>query len=206
MDFERAKQAQTYIHQQTAILVEEAYHNDKAIERQKKTIEGLQKQIEILAEHPTEVQFRGLLDKIDDLQAQVYKHREYGRLKDAAKMKVEEKWRSAEIQVERLLQATQDVDILRHEVTRLKELNETQAIAYQALERTIVMNKSTAGYIKDQIYNLETEQSLKKKIQGLDLALEDAMQSGAEFQRLYLAEVQKTKRVLDAANGVHDTW
>jgi plasmid stabilization system protein ParE len=206
MDFESAKQAQTYIHQQTQILVEEAYHNERALKAAQNTINDLNRQIETLAKHPSEVEFKRLHDEIVTLYKQLGEHREYGRRKDAAKMKVEEKWRAAEQQIASLLDNAEDVKRLQHRIEQLEALNTQQSIEYQALERTILMTQSTAGYIKDQIYNLDIQEGLKKKIKGLDLALEDALQSGAEFQRLYLAEVEKTKRVIDAANGVHDTW
>lgn len=205
MDFERAKQAQTYIHQQTQILVEEAYHNDKALKKQKATIESLQKQIEILAEHPTEVEFRGLVDKIDDLQSQLYKRREYGRLKDEAKMKVEKKWFACQSENEELRRTifrleghnnaiVSDLGATQHELCELiKE--------HTALRRTIEMNDTVAGFIKDQIYHLDVEAGLKRKIVGLDKALDDAQREAAANKAMYLQELEKTRQVLDVVNG-----
>lgn len=205
MDFERAKQAQTYIHQQTQILVEEAYHNDKALKKQESTIKGLQNQIEILAEHPTEVAFRRLVDSIDDLKAQLHKHREYGRLKDEAKMKVEKKWFACQAENEELRRTIFGLEV--HNKAIVSDLGDIQykqrelIKEHTALRRTIEMNDTVAGFIKDQIYHLDVEAGLKRKIAGLDKALNNALLEAAANKTMYLQELEKTRQVLDVVNG-----
>lgn len=122
-------------------------------------------------------------DRISFLEAELKKFKDYGRLKDLAKMKVERARDEALQKVERWDELQVENSRLRVSNEELRALNTRQAEAYQVLEKRVIVNKSTANQIKEDLVQAATVRSLQLQVTKANRERDDAKE-----QRLKLIE------------------
>jgi predicted transcriptional regulator len=195
MTLDQAKEAQLRIVQAAEELYRHAWAASDA-ERQAKS------KLRDATQYPTPVlgkdERQTLMSRISTLEiskgfleTELRKHKDFGRLKDEAKTKVEGKWREAEAQVERLLER---LDYLS-EPARMER--QWQARVDELQNRVDDLNDQSALIAELRAQNTTQAQVVDQ----LNKDLTAARVASTTNRKLFNAERDKVARVLRAAKG-----
>lgn len=122
-------------------------------------------------------------DRIEYLEKELKKFKDYGRLKDLAKMKVERARDEFERDLRRMEGFEHDVRVVKAENERLKELNTIQAEAYQALEKRVIINQSTANQLKEDLVTAGKIRALEWEVEKARVRVDDEKRARADAEK-----------------------